>query len=105
MVEDRQARPDQAPPPLTVLPLRRHWDAGLELRAGQFYGKNELLLHTQWLRHWPLGIKLGGFLTSLPQPVRRQFADEKPKLHFYAIGLTAEFDVFRSDAQLPWISL
>lgn len=87
------------------LVLRRHWDAGLEIRAASFYDQRELMLHAQWLRHWPSGLKLGGFLTSLPQTVRRQIGSEKPKLHYYALGLTGEFDVFRSDVNLPCVTL
>lgn len=87
------------------LSIRRHWDAGLEIRYTQFDGEFEPMLHAQWLRHWPSGLKLGGFLSALAQEIKREEEGVKSRTHFYALGLTCEYDVFGHELDYPTISL
>jgi hypothetical protein len=85
--------------------VRRHWDAGFEMRYTQFDGTSEPMLHAQWLRHWPSGFKLGGFLSALALEIKREKDGVKSRTHFYALGLTCEYDVFGRELDYPSISI
>lgn len=84
---------------------RRHWDAGLEMRYTQLDGESEPMLHAQWLRHWPSGFKIGGFLNALAVEIKREKDGVQSRSHFYALGLTGEYDLLGRELDYPSLAI